>query len=98
MRKNLEFNDLIDMTIIKMKDAGIHDSIMRRYGDAEGGSGNCGKREKGSSLNLFATIFFFIVLLVGVVSSFIHFLLEVSWRKCHKEKRKEKDFLKNVAW
>ena len=98
MRKDMEFNDLIDMTIIKMKDAGIHDSIMRRYGDAEGGSGNCGKRVKGSSLNLFTTVFFFIILFVGIVLSSLLFLLEISWSKCKQEKSKEKDSLKTVKW
>ena len=88
---------MIDLTILKIKDAGLHDSIMRRYGDLEGG-GHCGKRAKGSSLNFFATVFVFIVLSVGIVLSMFLFLMEVAWRKCKNRDRKEEDVLSTVVW
>ena len=71
-----------------MKDAGIHDSIMRRYGGAETAA-DCGKRAKGSSLNFFATIFFFIVLSVGIVLSLLLFVLEVVWSRCKQNNTQE---------
>ena len=96
MKEDLEFNDLIDLTILKMKDAGIHDSILRRYGDLEG-EGHCGKRAKGSSLNFFATVFFFIVLSVGIVLSMFLFLMEVAWSKCMHRDSKEEEVLSTVV-
>ena len=77
MRNDLEFNDLIDLNILKMKDAGIHSSVMRRYDEGE--AVDCQKRQKGSSLNLFATIFIFIVLLFGIVLSSLLFVMELVW-------------------
>ena len=81
LRKDLEFNDLIDLTILKMKDAGIHDSIMRRYGVGKGEAGHCLKRAKGSSLNIFTTVFSFFVLLVGIVLSILMLVMEVVWSR-----------------
>ena len=75
-----------------MKDAGIHDSIMRRYGDVE--EEECGQKEKGSSLNLFDTIFFFIVLCVGIILSIVLFLLEIFWSSWMQSN----DVLKAVKW
>ena len=78
-----------------MKDAGIHDSIMRRYGGKEA-AGNCGKRAKGSSLNFFATVFFFIVLSVGIVLSLLLFVMEVVWSRCKQKNRREVDVGANI--
>ena len=97
LKEDLEFNDLIDLTILKIKDAGIHESIMRRYGDLEGG-GHCGKRAKGSFLNFFATAFFFIVLSVGIVLSMFLFFMKVAWSKCKNRDSKEENVLSTVVW
>ena len=94
MNKNLEFNDLIDFSILKMRAGGIHDSRLRHYDDIDGEAGNCWKREEGVPLNLFATIFFFLILFVGIVLSFFLFIIEVSLSKCKIFNIKEKDFLK----
>ena len=85
---------MIDLTILKMKDAGIHDSIMRRYGDLS--DGNCGKRAKGSSLNLSDTAFFFIVLLAGIVLSMVLLVMEVVWSRYMQENKE--DVFKTVEW
>ena len=77
-----------------MKDAGIHDSIMRRYGDLS--DGNCGKRAKGSSLNLSDTAFFFIVLLAGILLSMALLVIELVWCR-YLQENKEGDF-KTVEW
>jgi hypothetical protein len=78
-----------------MKDAGIHDSIMRRYGDLS--DGNCGKRAKGSSLNLSDTSFFFIVLMAGIVLSLVLLAMEVVWSR-YMQENKEGDAFKIVEW
>ena len=90
LRNDLEFNDLIDLNILKMKDAGIH---RRRYDEGE--AVDCQKRQKGSSLNLFATIFIFIVLLFGIVLSSFLFVMELVWSTYIG---KEKDLLKTIDW
>ena len=95
LRNDLEFNDLIDFTILKMREVGIHDSLMRRYDGEDGEVSSCGKKEKGSSLNIFATIFAFIVLSLGIVLSTLLLVMELVWSKCVK---KENDWLKNIYW
>ena len=87
---------MIDLTILKMKDAGIHDSIMRRYGDIS--DGDCGKRAKGSSLDLSDTAFFFIVLLTGIVLSMALLVMEVFWSRYMQENKEGGDTLKIVEW
>ena len=82
----MEFNDLIDYNILKMKDSGIHDSIMRRYDGIEE-LGKCGKREKGSSLGLSDTIFFFLVFTGGVGLSIFTLILEILWSSDKRRKR-----------
>ena len=92
MHKDLEFNDIINYSIMKMKDAGIHDSIMRRYDGGDGGAGKCGQQAKGSALSLLGTISFFIILSVGIILSILFLMLEISWRAfAHKK-------LKKYAW
>jgi uncharacterized MAPEG superfamily protein len=81
-----------------MKDAGIHDSIMRRYGGVKESAGNCGKRAKGSSLNLFETVFFFIVLSVGIVLSFLLLVMEMVWSRCKQKNSGEVEVLTNGKW
>ena len=93
LKNDLEFNDLIDLNILKMKDAGIHNSVMRRYDEVE--AVDCQKRQKGSSLNLFATIFIFIILLFGIVLSSFLFVMELVWSTYIG---KEKDQLKTIDW
>ena len=74
MRKDLEFNDLIDHVLLKMKNAGIHDAVMKRY---DGNNvENCGKREKGSPLSISTTVFVFLVLITGFILSIFFFLVE----------------------
>ena len=68
---------------------------MRRYGDVS--EGNCGKRAKGSSLNLSDTAFFFIVLLVGIVLSMMLLVMEVVWSR-YMQENKEVNKLKTVEW
>ena len=87
LRDDLEFKDLINYSIMKMKDAGIHDSIMRRYDGGDGKPGKCGQRAKGSALNIFGTISFFIILSVGIIVSILFLGLEFLWRAFAQEKK-----------
>ena len=89
LRKDLEFNDIINYSIMKMKDAGIHDSIMRRYDGEDGEARKCGQRAKGSALSLLGTISFFIILSVGIILSILFLMLEIFWRAflCGKMKK-----------
>ena len=81
-----------------MKDAGIHDSVMRRYGVSEGDAGNCGKRAKGSSLSIYATVFFFIVLIVGIVISILMLMIEMFWSKCKQRQAENEDERQGVIY
>ena len=78
LRKDLEFNELINYTLLKMKDGGIHNSILERYeGLVE--LKQCGKREKGSSLGFEETIFFFLVFITGLLFSNFILAVELLW-------------------
>ena len=79
--KDFEFKEIINYSILKMKDAGIHNIIRKRYLADDEKTAACGKRSEGSSLGIFGTISFFIILSLGIITSILLLILELIWRR-----------------
>ena len=81
VRKDFEFYELFNIMILRMRESGIQFDIFKNYRDKQGGSPDCGRRAKGSSLGIKSVISAVIVQLAGMVLSIIILCIEIAVKR-----------------
>ena len=96
---DFEFYDTFNYQIMKIKESGVLQFIMKSYENKYGGiKRTCEnpKRQKGSPIDMYTIIILVIFFIGGICSSILFLLMENCW-KFGKQKKERKDVVNDYS-
>ena len=77
VRKDFKFKELFNIIILKLRESGIQFDIFKKYRDKQGGEPDCGRRARGSALGEKSVISAILIMIAGIILSFIILIVEI---------------------